>query len=731
MKAKSIAARAGYWSATHPKTAIFGWLAFVVVALYIGGQVGTKKIPDSERGTGESGNASQVLHKSFQRPAEEQVLVQSSSDNVHQGTFRSVVDDVAARVSRAHDVVKVESPYQPGNSDQLSADGHSALLIVKLRGDPDTASDRVAPSLAATAAAQRAHPGYRIGEFGEASAMKAFEKAFSDDLAKSRFLSLPITLLILLVVFGALAAAGIPLLLAFSSVLATMGMVAVASQIAPVDEVAVSEVVLLIGMAVGVDYSLFYMRRQREERSNGHDNATALQIAAATSGRSVMVSGFTVMTAMAGMYFTGDKSSASQATGMILVVAVAMIGSLTVLPAMLSKFGDGVMKGRVPFVSRRRERNHGESRLFGAIIDRVLRRPKLAVVVAGGALVALSIPVIGMHTADSGVRGLPQGLAGMKTLDRIEAAFPGGPTPAQVVVQARDVTAPQVQHGVQALKREALATGQMGNPVAVDVNKAHTVAVVSIAVHGDGTDATSTRALETLREQVIPSTVGRVPGAEVSVGGMTAESKDYSDSIKSHAPLVFGFVLAMAFALLLFTFRSIVIPIKAILLNLLSVGAAYGVMVLVFQHGIGQSLLGFESTGAISSWLPLFIFVILFGLSMDYHVFILTRVREAYDRGMSTEDAVAHGIKSTAGVVTSAAIVMVAVFGIFATLSALDFKMLGVGLATAVLIDATVVRAVLLPATMKLLGDWNWYLPSWLGWLPGVSREPAALPSEA
>jgi uncharacterized membrane protein YdfJ with MMPL/SSD domain len=317
------------------------------------------------------------------------------------------------------------------------------------------------------------------------------------------------------------------------------------------------------------------------------------------------------------------------------------------------------------------------------------------------------------------------------TLKRIDKAFPGGPEPAAVVVKATDVTSAQSQVAIKQLESRALATGQMSGPVQVDVNPAHTVAVVSIPLHGNGTDAESNRALETLREDVVPATVGRLPAAETAVTGNTAGSKDFNDQMKKSMPLVFAFVLAMAFLLLLVTFRSIVIPIKAILLNLLSVGAAYGVLVLVFQHGWGESLLGFESTGAVTSWLPLFLFVILFGLSMDYHVFILSRVREAFDNGMSTEDAVSHGIKSTAGVVTSAAIVMVAVFGIFATMGALDMKMMGVGLATAVLIDATLVRAVLLPATMKLLGDWNWYLPRKLGWLPQVAHEPEVVPAQA
>jgi uncharacterized membrane protein YdfJ with MMPL/SSD domain len=401
-----------------------------------------------------------------------------------------------------------------------------------------------------------------------------------------------------------------------------------------------------------------------------------------------------------------------------------------VLPAVLSKLGDKVEKGRVPIIGRMRHRNHGESRVWGWILDRVLRRPVVSLVVAGGILVALTIPALGMQTANPGTSALPRDLEVMKVYDRMQAAFPGGPIPALVAVQADDVTKSEVQAGIQAMNERALASGQMSEPVTTSTSPDKTVEVVSIPMHGNGTDDKSNAALATLRDDVIPATIGKVGGVEADVTGMTAGSKDFNDSMTAHLPIVFAFVLGLAFILLLVTFRSIVVPIKAIVLNLLSVGAAYGILKLLFQDGHGESILGFESFGGITSWLPLFLFVILFGLSMDYHVFILSRIREAVDRGMSTDEAVAHGIKQTAGVVTSAAVVMVAVFSIFGTLSMVEFKMMGVGLAAAVLIDATLVRGVMLPAAMKLLGDWNWYLPKRLHWLPKVSHEHA-LPEPA
>jgi RND superfamily putative drug exporter len=333
-----------------------------------------------------------------------------------------------------------------------------------------------------------------------------------------------------------------------------------------------------------------------------------------------------------------------------------------------------------------------------------------------------------MHTVNSGVNGLPRSLEIMKTYDRIQAAFPGGPIPAIVVVKSRSAKLAGVGQGIRDLRDQAIATGLMREPFTVTVSPNREVAVVSIAMVGNGTDSSSIRALKALRNDIIPRTLGRIAGVQAPVTGLTAGSTDFNDLMKARAPLVFLFVLSLAFLLLLVTFRSIVIPIKAIVLNLLSVGAAYGILVWIFQYGHLESALGFTSLGGITSWLPLFLFVVLFGLSMDYHVFILTRVREAFDHGQPTAEAVRHGIRSTAGVVTSAAFVMVAVFGVFATLSIIDFKMMGVGLAVAVLLDATIVRAVLLPATMKLLGDWNWYLPRWLEWLPRIEHEPEVQP---
>ena len=712
---RNLAARAGRWSAQHRKKAIFGWLAFVIVAVVIGGSVGTKTLGDSDFGIGESGRADDAIADHFPEKGSESVLVQSRDGaRTDDKRFHSTVDEVVARLERTKNVQNVSSPYGRDNAGQLSEDGRSALVTFELPGD--TPEDKVDPSLDAVSSLAAKHPSFRIEQFGDGSADKALSKAFEDDFRKAEVTSLPITFVILILAFGALLAAFVPLILAITAVAAAIGLIGPISQIWPVDE-AISSVVLLIGLAVGVDYSMFYLRREREERARGRTEEAALEAAAATSGRAVLVSGITVIAAMAGMYFGGAATFMSFATGTILVVAIAVIGSLTVLPAILSKLGDRVNKGRVPFM--RPERRTGEARAWGWVLDRVLRRPLVAALVAGSVLVTLAIPVLHIHTADSGVDGLPRSLEIMQTYDRMQAAFPGETFSADIVVEGRNLDTAQIRAAVEDMRQVARESDQFQEPVTVDLSKDGQLAVVEVPLAGTGTDERSMDAVKTLRSDVVPDVFGGVTsGNVVGVSGFTAGSVDFNDLMASRIWYVFAFVFGVAFMLLLVTFRSIVIPIKAILLNVLSVAAALGIVTWVFQDGNLESVLGFDSTGAITAWFPLMLFVILFGLSMDYHVFILSRIREAVDRGESTEDAVAHGIKSTAGVVSAAALVMVAVFGIFATLSFIDMKQFGVGLAAAVLIDATLVRGVLLPATMKLLGDWNWYLPSWLEWLP-------------
>jgi len=726
-ESENFTARAARWSAAHRKGVLRGWLAFVVVAFVVGSAAGMVTLKQGEGGNGQSRLAEETQAQQFPRErAGEEVLIENPSGSLAATADRAAVTDIVARLSRTPSVAAIESSFAPGNAGQVSRNGRAALVTFQITGDPNTAQNRVAPALASTAAVQRAYPTLFIGEFGDASATKALDKVISDDFHKAEETSLPVTLFILLLAFGALVAAGVPLLLGFTAVLTALGLSDLFSHLLHVNS-SITSVILLIGLAVGIDYSLFYLRRVRQERAHGRTPEEALRVAAATSGQAVLISGLIVMIAMTGMFFMGSLVFTAFGIGTVTVVAVALVGSLTVLPAVLARLGDRVDRGQVPGLKRLRAKP-GESRFWATIVGVALRRPVLSGGVAAALLVALAIPAFSLHTVEPGFQGLPRNIPVMRVYQHIQNEFPGGAVPETVMVSAHDVTTPRIVAGLAALKRAALATGEMHEPIRVEVSASRQAARVSIPLQGTGTNAASIAALMRLRNSVIPATIGKVPGVTAHTFGETGDSVDFNSSMKSHAPLVFVWVLGLAFLLLLVTFRSVVIPLTAIVLNLLSVGAAYGVLVLIFQQGHLQSLIGFTSIGGITAWIPLFLFVILFGLSMDYHVFILSRVREAHDNGMSTEDAVAHGIKATAGVVTSAAIVMVAVFAIFATLEEITFKMLGVGLAVAVLLDATIVRAVLLPAVMKLIGDRNWYLPGWLEWMPRITIEPASAP---
>ena len=729
----NFAARAGCWSAAHWKTATIGWLVFVVVAILVGSAAGTRVLTQSDSGNGESGRALVTLARAgFEQPASETVLIQSDTLTPSDSRFRAVIGNVVGAVSTAAHVANVRSPLD--TAGQISADGHSAIVRFDLPGKTATAKDRVVPALAAVEAAQRAHPDFSIREAGDGSADRALSKRLSDDFTRAERLALPITLAIMLHAFGALVAAGLPVLLAFSGVFAAIGVSALLSHVLAAAD-ATKSVILLVGMAVGVDYSLFYLKREREERAAGHDPHDALMRTAATSGEAVLISGATVLVAVAGMLLSGDPTFKSIGVGTMVVVACAIVGSLTVLPAVMHKLGDRVERGRIPFLSRLRGAPGADSRLWGAVLDIVLRRPVASAALATGVLVAATVPAFSLQTKFLSFNDLPRSIPIVRTVANLNRAFPGTTVPAVVVIKAPNVNTDRIRNAIVDLRDSAVATGRLTLPVDVARNPAGTVARVTIPIKTrDSRSKAAYAALRTLRTKIIPSTIGAVPGVTAQVTGETAGNEDFNTLLSVRLPIVFAFVLGFAFLLLLITFRSIVIPIKSIVLNLLSVGASYGILVLVFQHHWAEGILGFRSNGGIASWIPLFLFVLLFGLSMDYHVFILSRVRELVLGGTPTQDAVSRAIRQTAGTITAAAIVMVAVFSIFATLSQLDLKQAGFGLAVAILLDATLIRGVLLPATMTLLGEWNWYLPRWLRWLPQLdapirAASPKAVPA--
>ncbi|WP_369185997.1 MMPL family transporter [Streptomyces sp. Y1] len=722
----------GAWSARHRKTAVFGWLLFVVLAAVLGGMHGSTTVTEAESMPGQVSRAARILDRAgLQSPAGETVLVQSATRGADDPAFRAAVAQVVDAATGTGRTTAVRSPY---DTKAVSADGHSALVLLTLRGDHDEAVKNVQDVVAAVAGVQRAHPDLTVVELGDASSGKWIQDQFNHDFARAEWTAVPLALGILLIAFGALVAAVLPVVLALTAFVAASGLVTLGSGLLHTSNDA-SSVMLLVGLAVGVDYCLFYLRREREERAAGRDAATALSIAAATSGRAVLVSGITVVVAMAGMFLTGIADFRAMAFATIVVVVTAVLGSLTVLPALLSLLGDRVEKGRVPLLGRLRRPDalQNGGRFWNAVLTPVLRRPLAATVLAGGLLLGLAAPLLTMHTANlTFQQQLPEGNALVAASQKIEAAFPGSPAPATVVIRSTDISSPAMTSAIADLKARALASGRMHGPIDVTVHAEQNVATVDIPLDGTGNDSVSNAALKALREDLVPATVLTVPGTEAPVTGRTAGSYDFNAKMTGSMPLVFGFVVAFAFLLMLTSFRSLTIAATAVVLNLLSVGAAYGVLTLVFQHGVGASLLGTAGVGAVESWVPLFLFVILFGLSMDYHVFVVSRIKESRDRGLATRAAIAHGIRSTAGVVTSAAVIMVAVFAVFGTLSMQAMKQMGVGLAVAVLIDATVIRAVLLPAVMSLLGERNWYLPRWLGWLPDLSHgEPATAAAPA
>ena len=712
-KQMGLAARLGRWSAEHRKKAVLGWIALLLIAV-TAGSVSAKKLSATGESNGDSATAQHLLDRGgFAQPAAEQVLLQvRGTGRIRTPAGEQAARDVIAAITTTHRVKDIRSPFSAANGGQVSRDGRSALVLFSMKGKRDTAEKRVEPVTAAVERVAQAHPRLLIEQFGQASATKALDDTIGKDFKRAEVGSIPLTFVILWLAFAALVAALLPLMLALSAIIIATGLVGLTSHAIPIDGGA-NSMILLIGLAVGVDYSLFYFRRSREERARGASNEDAIGIAAATSGRAVLTSGLTVIVAMAAMFITGLGTFMGMAEATAIVVAVAVLGSLTVLPALMSKLGDRAERGRIPFLGRRLERRRttGESRFWAAVVRPAIGHPVRTSVVAAGILLLLAIPAFRLQTAVPGATDLPSNLAIMKTYNHVQQAFPGGPLPAQVVVSVKDVSSSRVQHAIATLKRDALASEQMHRPITVDVNRSRTLARISVPLSGNGTDKTSQAALHTLRESIIPKTVGAVGTAYVT--GSTATSVDFNDQLHSRQLYVLAFVLGLAFLLLLWNFRSLVIATTAIALNLLSVGAAYGVLVAVFQWGWAIHLPGVHP-GPIAAFLPLFLFVILFGLSMDYHVFILSRIREGHEQGLGTREAIRRGITHSAGVITSAAIVMVAVFSTFATLSVISMKQMGVGLAVAILLDATLVRGLLLPAVMSLLGEHNWYLPRWL-----------------
>ena len=703
MRRQPTTVRVARWSATHPWRAIGLWVVFVAVCFTAGSWVGTNEATDEDMAIGESGRATTIINSGdFADAAEENVLITARSGELDLAAANAAAADAADRMRGLPEVAEVGDPVP-------AQDGQALLVRVTMAGDEDEASDSVGALLEQTAAVQQDHPGLRVEEVGGPSIDKGINDQVANDLTKAEFISLPVTLIIMLVAFGAIIAAGVPVLLALSAVGSAFGLSALASHLVPAVDT-ISSVILLMGMAVGVDYSLFYLKREREERQNGNPHVRAVEIAAATSGHAVVVSGFAVMVSMAGLYLTSDVVFSSLATGSILVVAVAVLGSLTVLPALLAKLGRFVDRPRVPLLWRLTNRT-GPPRVWPKLLRPALRYPLATLVITVAALGALAWPALDLNLKNSGEDDLPRSIPVMQSYDRLTEAFPSEGVNHLVAVRAEPGRAEEVRTALVSLydqtRDDPLYAGVAEPAIQVSADRRVTLLDVP-TTQKPGTDG-ARESLDKLRGELVPRHLDPVSGSEAAVGGHIASDVDSTGLLTDRMPLVIGFVLLLTFLIMLATFRSIAIALTALLLNSLSAAAAFGTLVLVFQNSWAEGILDFRSNGAIVAWIPLFLFAVLFGLSMDYHVFVVSRIREAAQHGMPTKQAVAHGITRSAGVVTSAAMVMVSVFAIFATLSMNEMKQMGVGLAVAVFLDAMVIRVLVLPSLMSLLGSANWW----------------------
>jgi putative drug exporter of the RND superfamily len=688
---RPITVRAARWSATHPWRAIAMWLAFVASCIAIGGATGVRSVTDLDTMVGQSGHAAHMVHDAgLAQPSTEQVLI-------------------TAKMRALPQVSKVAAP--------VTSDNASAVRVeVTITGDPETADERVDPLIAATADVQRAHPTLRVEQVGGASLNKAVDAQVADDLGAAANFSLPVTLVILLVAFGAIVAAGVPVLLALSAVGSATGLSALVSHVIP-DSGSTSSMILLMGMAVGVDYSLFYVKRARAERRAGRTHLDAIEIAAETSGHSVIVSGAAVIVSMLGLFMAKHVVFSSLAAGSIIVVAVAVLGSLTVLPAILVKLGNRIDRPRVPVLWRLATQTR-EPRLWPALLKPALKHPARALVVSVLALATLAIPALGLTLQSDTASSLPRSIAETHSLDRLSAAFPDEQTTHDIVVRASAGDAELVAsrlHGLAAKVTHDPRFAAASDAPVVRASADGTVHVLSVDAPFDAESAGAKQGLTELRDHLVPQATRGIAHADWAVGGDTAESVDTDHHLSVAMPWVIGFVVLLTMVIMGWVFRSVVIALTAAVVNLLSACAAFGVLVLTFQHTWAEKFLDFHSTGAVVNWIPLFTFAVLFGLSMDYHVFVVSQVREAAASGLSTREAVRVGITRSAGTVTSAAFVMVSVFAIFASLHMVEMKELGVGLAVAVIIDALVVRIIVLPSLMTLLGRANW----WPGRVPG------------
>jgi uncharacterized membrane protein YdfJ with MMPL/SSD domain len=734
----SASVRLSTWSARHARPVLASWLVATVgifaLSLAIGGIRTVGAFGSSSSQTESQREAQARQSGTVEVLAEElDVVVTSSSFRASDSAFRRVVEDTEARLSalrvgvsagdadrEAAAVDGLEDPYAaPAERGFIAPDSMAVRIVGRIVGDDfeRTASSRAVEQ--ALAEARRANPDFEIHAYSTSLASLEAADEISRDMDGTILISLPATFLILLVAFGAIVAAGVPLVLAISALLAAFGLFGIFSQtVEPVSPFA-GQFIVLIGLAVAIDYSLFTITRFRTERRAGRSKMDAIEAASATSGRAVLFSGIAVMISLAGLFLLPDPLFQSIAIGTIAVIAVSVIGSVVFLPAVLAILGDGLDRGRVPLLGRWQGRGAG---IWSGVVRKVMGRALASLTIAGMALLLLASPVSRLKLGEADITILPERVDAVAAFGQLRDHWPMG-TIVRLEVALTGSGSGERGAAAAELAAALVAVEGLSAPAEVTTSPDGTASIVSVSMAGSANDAPNWEIVRQVRSKIVPGVVGRYDGLEAWVGGDAAMSLDSTEVYSDGMLRVLVFVLALSFALLLVVFRSIAIPVKAILLNLLATGAAFGSMVLVFQEGWFGELLGIHPIAAIQDFVPVFVFTVLFGLSMDYEVFILTRIKEAHDQGLDSHEAVARGIGLTAGTVTSAAAIMVVVFAIFLTLPLAIARELGLGLAVAVFVDATVIRCVLLPASMSLLGDWNWWLPPFLRWLPAIRVE--------